>query len=157
MTQRIPHKRISERTLAQFFEVAVPQIFVEIVEVISERITDQIIDVPVPQILEEIVERMRSVPQDSISERICEQIINASVWASPFPTIQVETFQVFGLVAAQMFSCLLVSVACFAIFPGFLDFPEKSSSICKNVLCGRGLLPESLRLLKAELALHFPP
>ena len=110
MTERIPHKRISERTLAQFFVVPVPQIFVEIVEVISERITDQIVDVPVPQILEEIVEGMRSVPHDSISERICEKIINAPVWASPFSTIQEETVQVFELVVAQIFS----------LFAGFL-------------------------------------
>ena len=79
-------ERTSECTVEHFVGVPVPQIqerTLEVAEIMEKRIPErtvgQIDDVPVPQILKEVVEVMKAVknvPQERISAKICEQIVD---------------------------------------------------------------------------------
>ena len=63
VVQIIPQERIQLRIVELIFDVPVPQVVEEILEVIKvipqERIVEQIVDVPVLQVFEEIVEVVR--------------------------------------------------------------------------------------------------
>jgi len=65
-------KVIPEPIVKQTVDVPVPQI-------IAPVSFEQTVDVPVPQTLEEVVKAVKSVPQERIPAKICEQIAGAPV------------------------------------------------------------------------------
>ena len=79
----------AERTIARIVDTSVPQIQEQIVQVAKiipqGRTPEHTVGVPAPQILEEIVEVVKAGsavnidPQERISERSCEQIVDAPV------------------------------------------------------------------------------